>query len=267
MKKTIKVTQKLTDVMKLQRTKLSSRGILDFSNLKFTNLSELGNQKCLKTLILNGLPIDSLETIPPQSFLQTIIANDSNISSFGGLSRHPQLKSISFKNTPLSKLPNFRLCCAIVCCSNLIEINGVKITKEERQLAKRYPPIARLLIEGNWNVVVPPPNTEQFRQIAIDRHLSIQDVDADFTNDVAEKYLKSPRSLNSKNKYIPLDDDYLMDEDEDPIVADQELVDNLIDTLATIGIKIPRDDGAQDDILDALEMLSIILQDLRPTQE
>lgn len=260
-----KTTQKLTDVMKLQRAKLSSRGILDFSNLNFTNLSELGNQKCLKTLILNELPIDSLETIPPQPFLQTIIANNSKISSYAGLSRHPQLKSISFKNTPLSKLPNFRLCCAIVSSSNLIEINGEKITKEERQLAKKYPPIARLLIEGNWKIVVPPPNAEQFRQIAIDRHLSIQDVDPNFSNEIAERYLKSPRSISSINRYSPLDEDYLVYEDEDPAVTDQELVDNLIDILSTIGIKIPRDEGAQDDILDALEMLSIILQDLRPT--
>ena len=265
MKKTTKATQKLTDVMKLQRTKLSSRGILDFSNLNFSNLSELGNQKCLKTLILKGLPIDSFETIPPQPFLQTIIADNSKISSFAGLSRHPQLKSISFKDTPLSQLPNFRLCCVIVCCSNLIEINGDKITKEERQLAKKYPPIAKILIEGNWKIIVPPPNTEQFRQIAIDRHLSIQDVDANFSNEAADKYLKSPRSISTINRYSPLDEDYLVFEDEDPLVTDQELVDNLIDILSTIGIKIPRDDGAQDDILDALEMLSIILQDLRPT--
>lgn len=267
MKKIIKPTQKLTDVMKLQRTKLSSRGTLDFSNSKFTNLSELGNQKCLKTLILNGMPIDSLETIPPQPFLQTIKADDSEVSSFAGLSRHRNLKSISFKNTPLSKLPNFRLCCAIVCRSNLVEINGEKITREERQLARKYPPIARILIEGNWKVVVPPPSTQQFRQIAIESHLTIQDVDPDFSNEVAERYLRSTRSISSMNRPSTLDDEFFINEDEDPIVADQELVDNLIDTLSTIGIKIPRDDGAQDDILDALEMLSIILQDLRPSQE
>ena len=77
--------------------------------------------------------------------------------------------------------------------------------------------------------------------------------------------MKSPRSISTINRYSPLDEDYLVFEDEDPLVTDQELVDNLIDILSTIGIKIPRDDGAQDDILDALEMLSIILQDLRPT--
>ncbi|OHS97135.1 hypothetical protein TRFO_36717 [Tritrichomonas foetus] len=258
-----KIRSHLLGLLKIQRANLSSRGILDFSNQNIRNLTGIGNQKCLKTLILNGTPLKTFESIPPQQNLQVLKANDSNISSFVGLSRHPQLKSISLKNTPISNIENFRLSCIIVCDKNLTEINGIKISKTERALARKYPPIARFLIEDGWKVVVPPPSVDEMRQIAIDHDLTIQDVDPDFTNDAAEQYLRIPMTLSTRKTHQSSDDEYIFEEE---LMSEEELVDNLIDVLGTIGLKIPRDEGARDDIIDAIDMLSVILQDLRPSE-
>lgn len=254
--------KKCTDILKLQRSLLSSRGILDFSNQNITNLSELGNQKCLKTLILDKTPLESLKTVPPQPFLRKITANNSSLSSYAGLSRFPQLRSISFKNTPLSNKPNFRICCTIVGSSTLQEINGVKITKDERFLARQYPLITKILLENQWDLVIPPPSADEFRQIVINRKLVIQNVDPDFSNEVAESYLQLPVSLSTRKLQKSENNDDFMFEDEDQDLLDEELTDNLIEVLSTIGLRIPKDEEAQDDILDALTMLSEILQDL-----
>ena len=249
----------LQGLLKLQRAKLSSKGVLDFSNQRIFNLSELGKQKCLKTLILDGSPLKTLESLPSQQCLQILRADNSMISSFLGLSRHPQLKSISLRNSPISEIENFRVCCAIVCSNNLVEINGKRITKEERSLARKYPPIARLLLEDGWQLVIPPPSSEEFRQLAIQHNLTIQDVDPDFSNEIAEQYLRCPMTLASR-RYNQISDD---DSSENLILEEEELIDDLIEVLSTIGIRIPRDDQSKDDIIDAIEMLATILQDLK----
>jgi hypothetical protein len=110
--------------------------------------------------------LDSLKTLAPQPILDTIIADGTQINSFVGLARHPRLRSVSFKDTPLSRRPNFRISLAIVVGQHLATITGVAVTAKERSAANRFPLIARTLVQLGWDATTPVPSTDEFKKLA-----------------------------------------------------------------------------------------------------
>jgi hypothetical protein len=157
----------LSDALKRQRPQLGSRGLLDLSSVRFPNdgLAKLGTQNALVELRLNGCPLTSLVTLSAQPKLKTIIADDSRVAVLAGLERQAVLVSISFVNTPVAQVENFRLA-ALIVAPQLSSINGAAVTRLERSAAAAYPPAARDLVTRGWIVRSPPPSTAEFRFLA-----------------------------------------------------------------------------------------------------
>jgi hypothetical protein len=158
----------VSDALKQQRPQLAMNGLLDFSvGIRYSSdgLAKLGTQKALVELRLNKCPLTSLETLPAQPNLKVIIADNSKLAILAGLERHPVLSRISFANTPVSQIENFRLA-ALIVAPKLSSINGAGVTKAEHGRAAAYPPIARTMVTRGWIVQYPPPSAANFQFLA-----------------------------------------------------------------------------------------------------
>jgi hypothetical protein len=191
--------------LSIQRVSLSSKaGLLNLSRAQLQNdplgrgaesvesLSALGTQPHLRTLILSETPLCSLDTLPPQPNLRHLIADRSAIDSYGGLSRHPRLASLSLVSTPLAERPLFRLSCIVLVGVHLASINGDPVTIDEKLEATQYPLIARDLIEHGWEIERPLPSSARFKEHVRKFELKIKNVDPDFSNLEAQRYLRPP---------------------------------------------------------------------------
>lgn len=148
------------------RADLQNNGRLLWRGVTFKDFKKLGVQKKLQVLDISNSEIESLITMQPQPLLREIIADNSMLSSFAGISRHPRLSSFSFKGTPLYHVENSRMAAIVAIGPHVITINGKPVTKKERRIAETYPPIARNLIESGWVLQSPPPNIYDFQFLA-----------------------------------------------------------------------------------------------------
>lgn len=161
-----------------QRRMMSINGILNFSGVSTADLTQLGSQKALKTLILDDSPITSLHTLPMQPCMTTLSANRTKLNTLSGLSSQPRITNISFIDTPISRIENFRLSVILAVGLRVSEINGKRVSKTERRMAKSFPPIAKYLVNAGWVVSYPPPSDVDFRYLA--DQFEIQANDEDF---------------------------------------------------------------------------------------
>lgn len=261
--------------LSVQRTQLKLQGILDLrqkkllNNKNFPSLEDLGTQKSLKTLLLQETMFESLETLPPQTNLQYINADGSQLSSYTGLSRHPKLHSVSFLDTPLSEDPNYRLSLLIVIGQRLTMVDGVPITQQEKKKASKYPLIARYLIEAGWEVVDPCPSIDSFREIAIEKRLKFKGVDRRFENDEAQKYFKPPLFLIPRDVVPKKQEDDFEDVEEDVEEFEEELklAYELRSELHHIGINIQNNENMTDEIIGAIKSLAHLMESLNPVSD
>jgi hypothetical protein len=190
----------LADALKRQRGQLGTKGVLDFSeNVRFPadGLQKLGVQRALVELRLKNCPLSSLESLAAQPNLRVIIADNSKIASFAGLDRQPWLTSVSFLNTPVAQIENFRLA-ALIVALKLASINGTGVTKADRRFPAAYPPIARALVGAGWIVQYPPPSEDDFRYIASE--FKIRGSETDFKVPTSLVKEASPPTSPSKAK-------------------------------------------------------------------
>jgi len=160
------VLNSLPQSLNICRRELSETGYLGWQRVTFTDLRSLGCQKKLKILDISYSEIESLHTLMSQPSMIKIVADNSKIANFAGLSCQPRLRDISFINTPLSQSDNFRLA-AIVCIGpRLSVINNIPVSKQERRIAEAYPPISRYLIEAGWILQYPLPSPHDFIYLA-----------------------------------------------------------------------------------------------------
>jgi hypothetical protein len=197
---------RVRDQLSFQRRTLASEGRLDLSRphqfapgdaaaLRITDLSELGVQPRLRKLTLTRLPLESLRTLPAQPMLAAIVADETRINSFAGLGRHPRLRAVSFVGAPLAARPNFRISLAIVIGQHLTAVNGAPVTADERALANRYPLIARALVERGWDAEPEVPPIERLKALALEYRVRLRGIDAEFTTQAAQAYLRPPPTL------------------------------------------------------------------------
>ncbi|OHS93702.1 hypothetical protein TRFO_40023 [Tritrichomonas foetus] len=250
--------------LSIQRTSLSREGLLNLSDLRIDSLKDLGTQKYLKTLNISETDIASLESLPPQPNLQQIVCDNTDIDSFVGLSRHPKLKSVSFLHTPLSERENFRLSCLVIVGQMLSVINGVPVTQRERIQAAEYPVISRYLLEAGWDIQVPVPSIDDFRELAMDFRLKLKGCDLEFTNDESQKYLIPPPQLVPINTFqvADFDEDLEDDEMETPkdIDLDIDLQNFIYEKLHSIGINVTKGPNMQREIVAAVSGLADLVK-------
>jgi Leucine-rich repeat (LRR) protein len=172
------VGQTPVQVLQVQRHRLSSHGELDLSGpLQFDRrdlLAPVGSQKKLTKLYLRDSPLTSLQTLPPQPSLKTLIADNSRIENLAGFNTHSRLSSVSLVGTPISETENFRLSVLLCVGPRLSVINGSPVTENERKLAQSYPPIARHLVARGWIVQYPPPSKLDFKYLARQFKISVK---------------------------------------------------------------------------------------------
>ncbi|KAK8894874.1 hypothetical protein M9Y10_023314 [Tritrichomonas musculus] len=192
-------TQKetLTQALKRQRRMMSLNGVLNFTGVSTTDLTQLGSQKALKKLILDDSSITSLHTLPVQPNMTSLSANNTKLNTLSGLSSQPRITSISFIDTPISRVENFRLSVILAVGLRLYDINGVRVSKTERRMAKSFPPVAKYLVNAGWVVAYPPPSEFDFRYLA--DQFGIQATDDEFISPIP--------AIEIKNKSEELESD------------------------------------------------------------
>ena len=250
--------------LSVQRPRLSRFGTFSIENLDIQSLSDIGTQKALKTLIVSNSKISSFSTLPSQPNLEKIFADNCQINSYAGLTRHPRLKNVSFQNTPISRQPNFRLCCIILIGNRLSLINGVPVSNKEKLIASQYPLIARNLIEAGWKFRYPVPTRNEFCRYAHEFKLKLG-IDPDLYNENAQKYFRN----------IPY---FISTDDTSSIPKEEEITENegakdlelarLLQTILQkkLGVKIDSD-FIFDDITNVVRDLSKIVQKLSLEQK
>ena len=81
-----------------------------------------------------------------------IVLDENPIITFYGVSKLPNLQTISLINTPISKLKNFRILTLLAFGLQLDSINGTKVSPEERSAALAYgdPENSFLFMQRGW---------------------------------------------------------------------------------------------------------------------
>ena len=125
----------------------------------------------VKMLDLSRTNISSLEGITkPFPKLATFIADRTQISDFKNFRVLSNVRSFSLKQTPVSKVPHYKL--SLLLCvgsKNVItSIDGVTLSKKLKSMASEYPqPISSELVNRGWLAEYPVPSEEQFQQLCI----------------------------------------------------------------------------------------------------
>ena len=132
-------------------------------DLNLFNMPEYSNQlSVIKTLDLTKTNIKSLEDLQHHfPKLTTFIADKTQISDFKNFQILSGVRSVSLKQTPVSKKPHYKL--SLLLClgsdNKLTSIDGQIITKKLRSMAEQYPqPLTSNLINNGWMAEYPCPD-------------------------------------------------------------------------------------------------------------
>lgn len=142
----------------------------------------------IKMLDISRTNVSSLEGITkPFPKLATFIADRTQISDFKNLKVLSNVRSFSFKQTPVSKIPHYKL--SILLCvgskNEITSIDGQTISKKLKSMASEYPqPVSSELVNNGWLAEYPVPSEEKFRELCI--KFNIED-SSDFNADPPEK--------------------------------------------------------------------------------
>lgn len=143
-------------------------------------------RNALNTLDVKGCPIISIEGLKithktlyldissteirslsglKKNKIAKLIANSTKISNLKGFAALEGCYSISLLSTPVSKHKNFVLSLYILLGDQLTSINGKTIPNSIKQRAKKYPPIAKKLINEGWMAVYPCPSYDELENL------------------------------------------------------------------------------------------------------
>lgn len=150
-------------------------GKLDISGEMLENLSFIGSRPTMKTLDLSFTSIKSLEGLPPQPKLEYLILDGSTIESFKNGFSISSISKISIRNTPISKIPNYKISLLLICDKNLRIIDDRIIPSKLKQKAEKYPPICRKLVNQGWIAEYPCPSESDLIEICFKYGLSYQE--------------------------------------------------------------------------------------------
>jgi hypothetical protein len=97
--------------------------------------------------------------------LDTFIADRSRISSFMNFVAIEGIRTLSLRDTPLSRAPQFVLSAAVV-CPRLTSLNGKRLSELIRRRADAYPTPGRKLVNLGWFAEFPYPSEDRLSEIA-----------------------------------------------------------------------------------------------------
>ena len=112
-------TTKKLNWLKDKEREFRKTGKLDISGEMLENLSFIGSRPTMKTLDLSFTSIKSLEGLPPQPKLEYLILDGSTIECFKNGFSISNISKISIRNTPVSKIPNYKISLLLICDKNL----------------------------------------------------------------------------------------------------------------------------------------------------
>lgn len=134
--------------------------LFDFSSVVFQPLIPL-----VKILDISGIySISSLEGLPYLPHLHIFNASDTEISTFVNFHAIRNAARVSFRNTPISVLPYYRLSLLLICGKGLISIDGQTISPNLLTKYTQYPKITAKLINSGWNLEYPCPDIETLNE-------------------------------------------------------------------------------------------------------
>ncbi|KAK8891054.1 hypothetical protein M9Y10_028259 [Tritrichomonas musculus] len=247
---------KLKYQLTVQRRSLNLTGLISINEPDITSLAGFGVMPHLKVLNITRSHIKSLESLPAQPILQQIVADNSELSSFAGLSRHKKLRDVSFIGSPLESKPNSRLSCIIVVGPQIAIINKRIVKKSEREEASKYPKITRLLLEAGWDLETPVPSPEKFREILKDeKYRSVLD---EAKSIQSYNFLSERRDLY-KSSSLHLEEDEQAEQESNE-ENDKLLEEKLNEILRRTGIRVKQDKHRRKEILEAITELANLVK-------
>lgn len=123
------------------------------------------NLELIKIFDIRGSQIKSLEGLPFLPYLHTFLAESTDISTFANFRSIRKASKVSFKKSPITSFPNYKLALLILCEGNLSSIDNAVIPKSLIKKSTKYPPVTAELIERGWIIESPPPEDEKFDEL------------------------------------------------------------------------------------------------------
>ncbi|KAK8886905.1 hypothetical protein M9Y10_037938 [Tritrichomonas musculus] len=123
------------------------------------------NLDLIKIFDIRGSSISTIEGLPFLPNLHTFLAESTNISSFANFSAIKKASKVSFKKSPITDFPKYKLALLIICENKLNSIDDVIVSKALIKKSSTYPPIASELIERGWVVETPTPEDDRFEEL------------------------------------------------------------------------------------------------------
>lgn len=121
--------------------------------------------KLIKVLDIRNTPTISLEGMPYFPHLHTFLADSTQISSLTNFRAIRNATKVSFKKTPISSFPRYKLSLLVICGPNLSSIDDGIINQCLKNRSTLYPKIAADLIEKGWNIEWPVPDNQRFQEL------------------------------------------------------------------------------------------------------
>lgn len=133
----------------------------DSKNLKvFPSYSQMSKYS---KLTFNRNPIKSFLTFPTLENLKTLELSNTEIESFEGAKKQPQLESISIRSSPISNQKFFIEMCLISFGNQITSINGKPVTKKQHKFVTENGDMLSPFINQGWIITSLQPNIHIFQ--------------------------------------------------------------------------------------------------------
>jgi hypothetical protein len=138
--------------------------VLSSNRLTSANFGEITLNSAIKTILLNDNQLEQLIGFPTSEFVEHLDLSNNPLPSLLGMPVFPKLKTVSVKLTPFAHGNYYRLA-LLLAAPSLTEIDGLRVSREERKFAKSFPEECGNLARLGWNGAPCPPSEEAVKTI------------------------------------------------------------------------------------------------------
>lgn len=198
-------------------------GRADLSRQPFVDLSELSSSRVMRELDLSHVQIESIAGLPFQPNLRTFIANGSSILSLRNFGAIPNVESVSLRDTPVSRDPNF-VTALLIICPNIAIVNGRMVSSRIKERAARYPDVVVRLVDAGWMPTYPCPDDSELKEACEEFEVEwayeeeeelvedLSDHDDDFEESLNSFYAEQQKIVSAARRFCGLE---VAEEEED----------------------------------------------------
>jgi hypothetical protein len=169
---------------------LRQTGIFRFVGEQNIDLSYFSHPQVLRTLFLakvfdiSRTTLTTLAGLPYFPRLTVFVADGSELATFANFRTLTTVTSFSLKDTPVSKLPNYRLSLLLVVGTKSVRsIDGRQISSALKANYERFPSVCREFANAGWVASAQPPTRAEIRslcsQYSIEEPLFVPDSEND----------------------------------------------------------------------------------------